>query len=306
METCLQNAPSFITRQASGKGIGSMRFRPDHLWIGHLITSHFGPPASAIWVARAQSHTGALIAIRSFLAHHEFQADVALRGLYSDMPLDEAAQIGRALNNGQATIGEFGYDLARSLTEMAEFRTIPQKKRQKFDPEQLHNILFSQPRKDTCPCLCEHAYAVLDAAQVFGLPERLESTGLEYACLFDGKAAVDFAAAAPWIVRLVPDHPLTATLLNPISANALAWQQAPGLLLKAPLSVHGLRRQLRRFTMLYNNLNDSRVFFRFYDPMVFRSVVVNAPEKTRHDFACGITSIFCPDGDGNLVMLQRD
>ncbi len=49
---------------------------------------------------------------------------------------------------------------------------------------------------------------LLDAAAIFGLPERLEGAGLDRLCLFSGAALDELGQAAPWLAALAPDADL--------------------------------------------------------------------------------------------------
>ena len=82
-------------------------------------------------------------------------------------------------------------------------------------PLVLHEALFGQPEViEGRSVLPLHTYAVLDAAKAFGLPEMLEASGLDHACLFQGVAAADYRDAAPWLVRLEDGHRFTRGLFT--------------------------------------------------------------------------------------------
>lgn len=161
-------------------------------------------------------------------------------------------------------------------------------------------------------------YAVFDGARVFGLPERLETSGLSWRCLFQGDTAREHGAAAPYLVELMPGNTLTRRLLRlpaPTPANATAtrasWDEVPStaldaaLFLTSPVTIDGLRRHLRRFTMVRDAQTGQQVFFRFFDPMVFRTLVVNMAPEDQAALATGIHGLAARDPQGGFVMLIR-
>lgn len=110
-----------------------------------------------------------------------------------------------------------------------------------------------------------HVYALLDAAKVFGLPEMLEASGLEHACLFQGDAAEELRDVAPWIVKLEPDRKFTQGLF---SSGAAPWQMLdyePGIYLRSSASLQDLRAHLRKFTRMRDEAG-KWYYLRFWEP----------------------------------------
>nr|WP_275297035.1 DUF4123 domain-containing protein [Jannaschia sp. Os4] len=149
-------------------------------------------------------------------------------------------------------------------------------------------------------------FAVLDAARVFGLPEILAGSGLDHLSLFQGAAAADHAETAPYLVKLRPGHGLTARLLGAAEEDPLAWPAAPGLLLRAPLGLRGLRRQLRGYTFVQDEARGRRLYFRYYDPRVFAATILRAQEPVRARFMRGIESVTLNDGGDDAVELAAE
>ena len=145
----------------------------------------------------------------------------------------------------------------------------------------------------------ERVFAVLDGASIFGLPEMLEGSGLDARCLFQGRAAQDHANAAPWLVELLADNALTRRLLR--ADKALSR----GLFLTSPVSLNGLWRHLRKFTMLPDPATGRRVFFRFYDPMVFRTLIVNMAPDDIASFCAGIRAMAAQNMAGGFAVIAR-
>ena len=149
------------------------------------------------------------------------------------------------------------------------------------------------------PSKDERVFAVLDGAGIFGLPEILAQSGLDARCLFQGKAARDHADAAPWLVELSADNATTRRLLR--AERALKH----GLFLTSPVSLDGLWRHLRKFTMLADPATGRHVFFRFYDPMVFRTLIVSMAPGNIASFCTGIRAMAAMDMAGGFAVIAR-
>ncbi len=121
----------------------------------------------------------------------------------------------------------------------------------------LHEVLFRHRKS--------HLYAVLDGASVPGLLTRLAGSKLPNCCLFSGDLAPDLAAAAPYLVQLDPAAPLTRALMTE------GWGRHWGIYAcvddRAPFME--MRKHFRKFLMVRSPQGES-VYFRFYDPRVFR------------------------------------
>lgn len=130
-----------------------------------------------------------------------------------------------------------------------------------------------------------HSYALLDAARAPGLPELLETSRLEHLCLFRG-ARDQVGQAAPWLVRLEPDHKLTRNLLRASDRPWHLWGKDCGIFLRSDASLSQLVSHFRRFTRVRDHRN-RWVFFRFWDPLVaatFFSGIAGDPERIARFF----------------------
>lgn len=124
----------------------------------------------------------------------------------------------------------------------------------------LRHHLFTDPNRKV--------YAVLDGCQIEDLPTWLKSSQVICACLFDGPLDPMLEAAAPQIVMLSPDQPVTEVILRE------GWNRQWGVILLTPaqIDINALRRHLRSILMV--NLPGGRnAVFRFYDPRAFKSVL---------------------------------
>lgn len=116
------------------------------------------------------------------------------------------------------------------------------------------------------------AYALLDAAKVFGLPERLAASGLEHRCLFIGQALTDFADVAPWLIRLEPDAPFTRSLFVTGDAPWQLWDKEPGIVMRSPAGLDELWRHFRKFVKI-RGPEGAWLYFRFWDGRMLRTTV---------------------------------
>ena len=122
-------------------------------------------------------------------------------------------------------------------------------------------------------------YAVLDGAMVEGLPARLDASGCEHACLFSGELDPMLEAAAPHLVQLRKDVPFSDAVLQ------LGWNDHWGIILHAgnDLDFYGVRQHLRRHLRVQDAAGNP-MFFRFYDPRVFRVVIPSLASRSRREF----------------------
>lgn len=149
---------------------------------------------------------------------------------------------------------------------------------------------------------------VLDGASVFGLVEQLESSGLAWKCLFQGNAVEAYSSAAPYLIELRPDNPLVSKLLRPIGSKDAVGQTSAlscGIFLSSSVSLDGLRRHLRKFTMLESEPNGKRVYFRFYDPLIFRTLIVNLAQDNLATFCTGIDAVGALNVEGGFTSIIR-
>ncbi|SFJ70537.1 DUF4123 domain-containing protein [Jannaschia pohangensis] len=105
-------------------------------------------------------------------------------------------------------------------------------------------------------------WAVLDGVAWPGLPQLLEGSGNAFTCLYSS-ADVQILAAAPWLVRLDRDAGVLTEL------RKRSGDLHSGIILRSRHPMEGLRRHLRRYTMLPTPIGgEVPQYFRFYDPRV--------------------------------------
>ena len=114
-------------------------------------------------------------------------------------------------------------------------------------PPALYEPLFGQPDViEGRTILPLQTYAVLDAAKLPGLPEMLEASGLQHACLFQGTAAEELRDVAPYLIRLEEGHRFTRGLFTRGDAPWNMWGKEPGIFLRSRGTMDLVRSHLRR------------------------------------------------------------
>lgn len=109
-------------------------------------------------------------------------------------------------------------------------------------------------------------YAILDAAILPQLPEILETSGLQYKCLFSGKALEELGDSAPWLVQLDPAHALTRKLMT-AQADGGFWDLYLGFYIVSRQPLEAVWRHLRKFTRIKDDA-DQWFFNRFWSAPV--------------------------------------
>lgn len=130
------------------------------------------------------------------------------------------------------------------------------------DSPQIQKILglLFQPVTDH---LSLRTYSILDAAQDKVIYQKLLNADIQKKCLFHGVKAVELATVAPYLVHLKKENPFTDWLINQ------GWGKSWGIFFQSSEDIDKLQRHFRKFLMVYNE-DGKPLYFRFYDPRVFR------------------------------------
>ena len=122
------------------------------------------------------------------------------------------------------------------------------------------------------------------------------------ACLFVGEVSPEVAAAAPWLVELVPDAALFSNW------QSKGWRQNWGILLRSELSITEMAITMRRRAQAVLPDGDL-VLFRYYDPRVWRNYIIECDLAELCDWFDGVIDYIAPDLDGRQSLqysLQGD
>lgn len=118
------------------------------------------------------------------------------------------------------------------------------------------------------------AYAVLDGASIEELLDKLYDLEPEFECLYRGELAPDLAQCAPYLVKLEERSEFLQWLIME------GWGKHWGIFVVANADLDVMRRHFRRFLMV-KDPEGKRLYFRYYDPRVFRVYLptCNAEER---------------------------
>jgi hypothetical protein len=131
-------------------------------------------------------------------------------------------------------------------------------------------------------------YAIVDACDASGVPEKMQSLGVSKAVsLYRGSAERDFWAIAPYLVQV--DEQFLEWLIENI------WDHPWGILAFAPADLASVRTHFRRFLKVQGPDGDE-LYFRFYDPRVLPTFLRTCTIEERTRFFGPITA-FCVKGD---------
>jgi hypothetical protein len=114
----------------------------------------------------------------------------------------------------------------------------------------------------------DNVYAILDGASIPQLAELPLGLPGDFVCLFPGELGEALARAAPYLVRLDREAPITRTLIA--EGFGAHW----GVFARSPLQIEFLQIHLRGLFQVYGPAPDhAPLFFRYYDPRVLRAYV---------------------------------
>lgn len=121
--------------------------------------------------------------------------------------------------------------------------------------------------------------ALLDAACLPGLPERLEDWDAPSLAMFQGDAAEDLRDVAPYFVEM--DAAVFRHFVNDQDVHWAMWRKRAGVLIATDLSLEELRKHFRRFLRVETAA--SVYFFRFWEPAAARDYFRALPRGDRRE-----------------------
>jgi len=165
------------------------------------------------------------------------------------------------------------------------------------EPQQLEKIKQSLflPPKDRLPV---STYAILDTARDKLIYPKIMNADVQNICLYHGAKAVELATVAPYLVHLKKNDSFTEWLLTQ------GWGNSWGIFLKAPapFNLNDLQRHFRKFLMVYDE--DSKpLYFRFYDPRVFR-VYLPTCNKNELEIIYGPIHCYHVEGEDAIQFIE--
>lgn len=143
-------------------------------------------------------------------------------------------------------------------------------------PSSLSDWLTTQLWREGETARDPQVYALLDGARDPVIEPWVRSSGVDYRCLYAGELAPSLAAAAPYLIHLVPRTDASNKLL------ASGWGESWGCFVVAPAQVtlDDLHKHFR--TLLRVKDASGRILvFRFYDPRVLSVYLPTCTEEER-------------------------
>ena len=136
-------------------------------------------------------------------------------------------------------------------------------------------------------------YGIVDTARDPQLYPLVMASPVQ-ACLFSGKLQEPVERTAPYLVELTNDTPLKGIW------RSTGWGQAWGILVRSDLELKDLRRHLRKFLLAQLPDGDT-VFFRFYDPRVWRAYWPACTEDEKMMWLDGVEEFVAEDPENPLM-----
>jgi hypothetical protein len=141
-------------------------------------------------------------------------------------------------------------------------------------------------------------YGLIDAAQDPEILALIHEGGCPFESLYQGESAIVMASVAPYLIQLAPDSLLLDQLVS------RGWGNNWGMYLRSHASLKDMRRHFRHFTMV--QLPDGQpVYFRFYDPRVFREFIQTCNASEGRTFFEGIDRIYAEGPDRSSMATYR-
>ena len=125
--------------------------------------------------------------------------------------------------------------------------------------------------------LGETLYGVFDAARDERVLVLLREAVEEHRSLYEGAKGLALAEVAPYLVRFAPGSRLLRALVEE------GWGESWGVYFTSGRGPKAARRHLRRFLMVEEGTTGKRLYFRFYDPRVWRDFLALATARQKSE-----------------------
>ncbi len=144
----------------------------------------------------------------------------------------------------------------------------------------------------------EPLFAVLDAARDERILTILRECVSEARSLYEGFAGEAMADAAPYLVQVGTGPLLERFVLE-------GWGRSWGIFLTSSRSFVQVRRHLRRFLIVKDDETENRLYFRFYDPRVFRVFLPIATRRQSVELFEDISQFLMENEDESVLHFAR-
>ncbi|EPX81843.1 DUF4123 domain-containing protein [Litoreibacter arenae] len=135
-----------------------------------------------------------------------------------------------------------------------------------------------------------YVYAILDAAQISGLPELLETSGLEYRCLFKGEAYEELRDVAPWIVQLKEGSNFVRNLFTRSKAPWHLWDAGAGVFVQSRSDLNDVWAHFRKFTKVQDE--EGRWYYqRYWEPTSWYPSLIGRLSDVQSSILSGVARL---------------
>lgn len=170
----------------------------------------------------------------------------------------------------------------------------PPRKDPKEDPA--HRARVAAALAKLAPlALGETLYGVFDAARDERVLVLLREAVEEHRSLYEGSRGLALAEVAPYLVRFTPDSRLLRALVKE------GWGESWGVYFTSARGPKAVRRHLRRFLMVEEETTGKRLYFRFYDPRVWRDFLALATTRQKSEMFEEIDEILLEGPDLSVI-----
>lgn len=149
--------------------------------------------------------------------------------------------------------------------------------------------------------------ALLDAACLPGLPERLESRAMPTLSLFQGDLAETLRDVAPYLVQIDPAGSLMRDFVNDGDLPWAMWKKRPGILIATDLDLAALQKHFRR--LLRVRTDDGTFFFRFWEQasaLAYFAAITDSADRGRWFYpreGGRIDALLIPDAQADALQV---
>ncbi|MBK6520488.1 MAG: DUF4123 domain-containing protein [Polyangiaceae bacterium] len=144
----------------------------------------------------------------------------------------------------------------------------------------------------------EPLFAVLDAARDPRILQLLRESVHEAPSLYDGVQGDALASVAPYVVAL----PHASRLLQQLVLEG--WGKRWGVFLSSRAPLAEVRRHLRRFLLVADDVTGRRLYFRFYDPTALRTFLSCATTRQASAFFMNIDRLLVEDDAAAVEVVE--
>jgi Domain of unknown function (DUF4123) len=164
------------------------------------------------------------------------------------------------------------------------------------------------PRTPASSARAEEAFAALSAERgLFGIVDAARSARIrvllresidEGESLYEGVKGQALADVAPYLVRFEPGSRLLRALVEE------GWGEAWGVYLAARIPMKELRRHLRHFLLVEDELRLERMYFRFYDPRTLRDFLPLTTPRQESELFGDVRAFLVEGREGELLRFE--